>query len=71
MKDRRIKQDSSEDGYQWEGVEHKKRVNEYECGGCIFVFIYENRRLKPVEIVLRRRGEEKRENNGGGRSKMH
>jgi hypothetical protein len=46
-------------------------VNEYECGGCIFVFIYENRRLKPVEIVLRRRGEEKRENNGGGRSKMH
>jgi hypothetical protein len=31
-----------------------------------FVFIYENRRMKPVEIVLSRG--EKRKNNGGGKS---
>jgi hypothetical protein len=29
------------------------------------VSIYENRRMKPVEIVLRRGGEERRENDGG------
>jgi hypothetical protein len=35
-----------------------------------FVSIHENRRMKPVEIVLRReRG--KRENNGGGKSKIY
>jgi hypothetical protein len=32
-----------------------------------FVSIYDNRTIKPVEIVLRSR-EEKRENNGGGKS---
>jgi hypothetical protein len=32
-----------------------------------FVFIYENRRTKPVEIVLRR-GRGKRKNNRGGKS---
>jgi hypothetical protein len=32
-----------------------------------FVFIYENRRMKPVEIVLRR-GKEMKENDGGGKS---
>jgi hypothetical protein len=32
-----------------------------------FVSIYENRRTKPVEIVLRK-GEGKRENRGGGKS---
>jgi hypothetical protein len=31
-----------------------------------FVSIYENRRMKPVEIVLR--GEGKGENDGGGKS---
>jgi hypothetical protein len=30
-----------------------------------FVSIYENRRMKPVEIVLRSGGERKRENNVG------
>jgi hypothetical protein len=36
-----------------------------------FVFIYENRRTKSAEIVLRWRGEgerEKREKDGGGKS---
>jgi hypothetical protein len=32
-----------------------------------FVSIYENRRMKPVEIVLR--GERGKENNGGDKSK--
>jgi hypothetical protein len=32
-----------------------------------FVFIYENRRMKLVAIVLRR-GRGKRENDGGGKS---
>jgi hypothetical protein len=36
-----------------------------------FVSIDKNRRMKPVEIVLRRRREGKREKNGGGKSKMH
>jgi hypothetical protein len=32
------------------------------------VFIYENRRMKPVEIALRNRGgERKKENNGWGK----
>jgi hypothetical protein len=35
-----------------------------------FVFIYENRRIKPVEIVLRK-GEQRRENDGGSKSKMY
>jgi hypothetical protein len=34
-----------------------------------FVFIYENRRMKLVEIVLRR-GRGKREHDGGGKSKQ-
>jgi hypothetical protein len=29
-------------------------MNEGEYGGRIFVLIYENRRMKPVEIVLRK-----------------
>jgi hypothetical protein len=33
-----------------------------------FTSIYENRRMKPVEIVLRRRGRGKRENDGRGKS---
>jgi hypothetical protein len=32
-----------------------------------FVSIYENRRMKPVEIVLRRREGGKRENDGRGK----
>jgi hypothetical protein len=33
-----------------------------------FVFIYENRTMKFVEIVLKREGGEMRENNGGSES---
>jgi hypothetical protein len=33
-----------------------------------FVSIYENRKLKPVEIFLRRGKGKKRENDGGGKS---
>jgi hypothetical protein len=33
-----------------------------------FVSIYENRRMKPVEIVLKSMGEGKRENDGGYKS---
>jgi hypothetical protein len=33
-----------------------------------FVSIYENRKMKPVEIVLRRRDREKRENDEGNKS---
>jgi hypothetical protein len=36
-----------------------------------FVFIYENRRMKPGEIVLRSRGRGKRENKEGGKSKIY
>jgi hypothetical protein len=34
-----------------------------------FIFTNENRRMKPVEIVLRREG--KTENNRGGKSKIY
>jgi hypothetical protein len=33
-----------------------------------FLSIHENRKMKPVEIVLRRWGGRKRENDGGGKS---
>jgi hypothetical protein len=33
-----------------------------------FIFMYENRIMKPVEIVLRNRGGRMRENDGGGES---
>jgi hypothetical protein len=36
-----------------------------------FVSTYDNRRMKPVEIVLRRQGREKREDDGEGKSKIH
>jgi hypothetical protein len=46
--------------------QHKKRVNEGEYGGYIS-YSYENRRMRPVEIVLRRwRGNS--ENDKGGKS---
>jgi hypothetical protein len=32
--------------------------------------VYENRVMKPIEIVLRRGGGGKRENDGGGKSKI-
>jgi hypothetical protein len=35
MKDRKVKQVLSRDGFQWEGREHKKRVEQAEYGGCI------------------------------------
>jgi hypothetical protein len=36
------------------GGGHKERGNEGAYGRCIFVSIYENRRMKPVEIILSR-----------------
>jgi hypothetical protein len=36
-----------------------------------FVFIYENRRMKPVEIVLRRVRRGRRKNDGGSKYKIH
>jgi hypothetical protein len=45
--------------YQWEGVGTRKGEITVYMWMC-FVFIYENRRMKPVEIVLR----------GGGKSRM-
>jgi hypothetical protein len=33
MKDRRVKQDFSGNGYQWERGGHKERVNEGRYGG--------------------------------------
>jgi hypothetical protein len=31
-----------------------EKVKKVEYGECIFVLMYENRRMKPFEIVLRR-----------------
>jgi hypothetical protein len=41
-----------------EGIGHKERVNEGKYGGCI---LYENRIMKPVQIVLRREKEDEEE----------
>jgi hypothetical protein len=58
---RRVKQVLSRGGYEWKGCGHKERWNEVDYGGYTlhsywihFAFIYENRRMKSVEIVLRR-----------------
>jgi hypothetical protein len=48
------KQVLSRDGYQWEEGGHKGRVKKDECSESIFVFMYKNKTIKPVEIVLRR-----------------
>jgi hypothetical protein len=40
---------------------HRERVNDGEYYGCILYFIYENRRMKPIEIVLRGGREEEGE----------
>jgi hypothetical protein len=67
MKGMREKKIFSCGGYQWGEESHRKRE-----GGCIwwicFVSIYENRRMKFVEIVLRREGGGNRENDGVGKS---
>jgi hypothetical protein len=55
MKDRRIEQVFSGTEYQWVEVGKRKGWSMY------FVFIYEDRRMEPVKIILRR-GE------GGGRT---
>jgi hypothetical protein len=36
-----------------------------------FVSIFENRRIKPIQIVLRRGEGGKRENDGGGKSNIY
>jgi hypothetical protein len=41
----------------------KEREKEGKCGRNIFVLVYEKKTMKPVEIVLRREGGEKRQNN--------
>jgi hypothetical protein len=62
MKGRRLPVFSGS-GYQWEGWApvggggHKERIGEGEYDTCI-LSSYENRRMKPVEIVLRRGREE-------------
>jgi hypothetical protein len=43
--------------------ESKLRVKEGEYGGCIFVFMYEARTMKP-----KKEGEVMKENNGKGES---
>jgi hypothetical protein len=40
--------------FQWEVGGYKERGNEGEYGG-VFCIMYENRRMKPVEIVLRKK----------------
>jgi uncharacterized protein YuzE len=35
---------------------HKERGNGDEVDGCIFVSMYENRKMKAIEIILRKRG---------------
>jgi hypothetical protein len=51
MKDKNIKQILSESGYQWEGRGLKKRVMKGKYDGCNLYGA-----MKPVEIVLRRKG---------------
>jgi hypothetical protein len=52
-------------GYQLEGT-RKRRMRIYMVD--YFISTYENRRMKPVEIVLRMGIWEKRENDGGSKS---
>jgi hypothetical protein len=48
MKARKVLQVLSGGRYQWEGIRNgSKRAN------IVNIFVYENRRMKPVEIVLR------------------
>jgi hypothetical protein len=43
------------------GGNYRENVNEGEYGGMCFAFIYENRIMKRVEIVIRRGKRGKRE----------
>jgi hypothetical protein len=49
------------------GIRQRRRVNREGEGGRIWwmylAYVYENRTMKPIEIVLKRREEEIRENN--------
>jgi hypothetical protein len=60
MKGRREKSIFSGSRFQWGEGWHKERVNEGVYGGCVFVSIYENRRMKPLEIVIKRGGRRER-----------
>jgi hypothetical protein len=51
IKARRLRLAFAKVGHQWEGEGHKERENEAILW-IYFVFIYENRRMIPVEIVL-------------------
>jgi hypothetical protein len=62
IKNRIVKQVLSGGGYQW-GRESEGGQIWWLC----FVYLYENRTMKTVEIVLGR-GERMKENDGGGES---
>jgi hypothetical protein len=62
--------------YQRINKESLERVNQFSYfPGCKVhtkeCISYENREMKPDEIVLRRKGGVRRENNRGGKSKTH
>jgi hypothetical protein len=55
----------SRGGYQWKEGEHKERVKEG------FVFMYENRTMKFVEIALGREEERRKKMEGVNLIKIH
>jgi hypothetical protein len=62
---RKVKQFLSEDWYQWEGADIRKeykKVNIMEY----YVLMYENGKMRPVEIIPGMQEEETKENDGGG-----
>jgi hypothetical protein len=67
MKCRREKQIFSGGWVQWEVGGHKERENEGEYGGCT-LYPY----MKIEELNCSKKGaKEKKEKNGGGKSKIH
>jgi hypothetical protein len=66
---KKVKQILSRGGYQWEGSGHKERVNEYEYGGFI---LYSNMKIREwnLLILFKKGRREKKENCGGGKSKL-
>jgi hypothetical protein len=63
--DRKVKQALSGNGYQWEGG---KTEGKGEWGQIYRCILYENRIMKPVEIVLRKGRGNEGERWGGGES---
>jgi hypothetical protein len=54
LKDTKVKQVLSVSGYQWEEKD-KWRGKKGRIWRVYFAYVYENRTMKPVEIVLRSR----------------